>query len=51
MLLFFFLFKDNVIIKLDKTGFKTDKMVDGEDGTTDEADPILVVHPNYVVGE
>lgn len=34
---------DNVIIKLDKQGLKTD----GEE-MKDESDPILVVHPNYV---
>ena len=42
----FFSLQDNVIIKLDKTGFM------GEDKETlNEADPILVVHPNYVPGE
>lgn len=40
---------DNVIIKLDKQGWKSsEKSDDGSTGLTEEADPILVVHPNYV---
>jgi DNA replication licensing factor MCM6 len=38
---------DNVIIKLDKTGFMTED-ADNPDALHDETDPILVVHPNYV---
>lgn len=36
---------DNVIIQLDKVGLKSDA---AESGQSDESDPILVVHPNYV---
>ncbi len=39
---------DNVIIKLDKTGLKSDGKEAETDMQTTEADPILVVHPNYV---
>jgi len=38
---------DNVIIMLDKTGLKSDGK-EGQTELTSEADPILVVHPNYV---
>lgn len=40
---------DNVIIKLDKMGLKSDKPE--EASQKDESDPILVVHPNYVPNE
>lgn len=43
-------FKDNVIIQLDKMGLK-DGEKDSESAEADEADPILVVHPNYVPAE
>jgi len=42
---------DNVIIKLDnKSGLKTMKETEGGD-TAHDQDPILVVHPNYMVNE
>ncbi|CAF0897763.1 unnamed protein product [Brachionus calyciflorus] len=37
---------DNVIIKLDKLGLKSDT-----EEQKDESDPILVVHPNYVASD
>ena len=47
LIFFFQLIKDNVIIQLDTMGLKSGE---GEEKQqqTDEADPILVVHPNYV---
>jgi DNA replication licensing factor MCM6 len=39
---------DNVIIKLDKTGLKSDGKEGETETQTSETDPILVVHPNYV---
>lgn len=40
---------DNVIIELDKLELKSDRKT--ETTETDSADPILVVHPNYVPAE
>lgn len=41
--------KDNVIIQLDRMGLKSGGAEGAEEQQhTDEADPILVVHPNYV---
>jgi len=37
---------DNVIIQLDKMGLKSTDVT--EEMQHDEADPILVVHPNYI---
>jgi len=41
-----FVFQDHALIQLTQTGMKSDK--DGE-GETVEEDPILVLHPNYIV--
>ena len=41
---------DNVIIQLDKMGLKTAEEPT-EQMQHDEADPILVVHPNYIPSE
>ena len=46
-LYFFVYFQDHVIIQLDQTGLKARTKQDEQ--LVREEDPILVVHPNYIV--
>lgn len=42
-------FTDNILIPLTRTGLTSGKKGEVDDATTTGDDPVLVVHPNYVI--
>lgn len=46
-----FILQDQTLIKLTQTGMKSQKSQKDSEEPTVEEDPILVLHPNYIVAD